>query len=736
MQLFKRTLLSLFPQEFFGNNINPANMFISFISTKEFFTVINRKIVENYKLNLFDIALDPFEFKIWFWIKPSVKPKDIDLYYWYCCTANINGNRFLNPANIWNNVTLITSIYVKDFFTKYNPNYFIYFLYSTYLLTFVFVSRIKVFPYEDKQKNFNRMVELFFSFYEFIFSQTGKNISKDDLNNIKKELLSQSEIFFLLYAHYSKSNKIFYSKEIQDKEFYGWIFYDEIKDVKYKSQIESFINESEKYIWSQIFSVLETRILQLVLPADILIKYLFLDSDIFLVVENIVSKLFDKKTLDGMIKNIVKDENRFEELIDYVTDYRNFKKNFFVWVQKYVLNIFTEEIKPEIPEEEISELMSSIWDDNRTLEESQIPDRIKKESRMMEKILNFYVTFIWWFWISRGDNFFIRLFRKDILDKISKYTVNKINSEDKEDTLYFYGSLLYSYGKNVFYYKYASDNVRAGKQRFFLPDKSDIKAIHSNISIFKLFDENFLAILLQDINIKDVKLYIKSKNILDNFIKTFGQEVSSTIKKEKSDFIKDIYSPISKNLKEIKNFLETITENLTEDDLYNLRENIYCLDFWITKYFFEKSWNLDLYTNYSDFSIMGIFSIIKESLFGFLLYLTYLKSLDENKDDKLNTDLFYIVYVKDILNISWKFLNPIIDVIKETELQFNKLLKDRITIDDNKQFFDIMKENRLVFIEQKSKADILKTIVWEDIVRFRWFLKNVTYYNKRFLIPR
>jgi hypothetical protein len=41
-------------------------MFISFISTKEFFSVINRKIVENYKLNLFDIAIDPFEFKIGF----------------------------------------------------------------------------------------------------------------------------------------------------------------------------------------------------------------------------------------------------------------------------------------------------------------------------------------------------------------------------------------------------------------------------------------------------------------------------------------------------------------------------------------------------------------------------------------------------------------------------------------------------------------------------------------------
>ena len=66
MQLFKRTLLSFFPDDMMASNVNPASMFISFISAKEFFSIINRKIIENYKLNLFDITIDPFEFKIGF----------------------------------------------------------------------------------------------------------------------------------------------------------------------------------------------------------------------------------------------------------------------------------------------------------------------------------------------------------------------------------------------------------------------------------------------------------------------------------------------------------------------------------------------------------------------------------------------------------------------------------------------------------------------------------------------
>ena len=57
MQLFKRVLLSLFPDDMMANNVNPASMFISFISAKEFFSIINRKIIENYKLNLFDISI-------------------------------------------------------------------------------------------------------------------------------------------------------------------------------------------------------------------------------------------------------------------------------------------------------------------------------------------------------------------------------------------------------------------------------------------------------------------------------------------------------------------------------------------------------------------------------------------------------------------------------------------------------------------------------------------------------
>lgn len=229
MQLFKRVLLSLFPDEIVAQTINPASMFISFISTKEFFSVINRKIVENYKLNLFDVTMDPFEFKIGFGDQTPIKPKDIDTYYSYCATANLNGYRFFSPANISNNLSLVVALYIKNIFRNYPPEYYLNFLYTVFLLSFVFLARLKIFPYKDREKNYNRFVEVLFSFYEFVFQQTGKKIDPTIIKALKKELLNQIEVFFMLFAVYKNFNTIFIHPNVTDKDIYSRLFYDELK---------------------------------------------------------------------------------------------------------------------------------------------------------------------------------------------------------------------------------------------------------------------------------------------------------------------------------------------------------------------------------------------------------------------------------------------------------------------------------------------------------------------------
>jgi hypothetical protein len=129
-----------------GDNMNPASMFVSFISTKEFFSVINRRIVENYKMNFFDIALDSFELKIGFGNTFPLKKKQIDSYYSYCSLANINGYRFFALSSMANSLTLVTSLYVKNSFIDRDNKYLLSFFFTVYLSFFVFVSKIKTFP--------------------------------------------------------------------------------------------------------------------------------------------------------------------------------------------------------------------------------------------------------------------------------------------------------------------------------------------------------------------------------------------------------------------------------------------------------------------------------------------------------------------------------------------------------------------------------------------------------------
>lgn len=756
MQLFKRVLLSLFPDEIITQNVNPASMFISFISTKEFFSVIHRKIVENYKLNLFDIALDSFEFKVGFGDKPSLKQKNTDLYYGYCSTANLNGYRFMNPANLANSVALLTSVYLKDSFEKYDPDYFIHFLYAVYLMSFVFLWRTKIFPQWDEESTFNWFVELFFNFYTYVYQQTDKKIDKEIFLILKKELLGNVDVFFMLFQFYKKLNGLFENDDFSKEEFYGRLFDDELNKKSHKLIISDFIDNADKYTSSSKFSIGEKKIFPLLFPADILLRYLFMDEEVFHIVDYVISKIFDMKEVDPLVKSFRNGDAKIEEFLMYISDHKHFKKNFFSWLQKYVVTVFREMEETENVEiieeqnEELDELMSSIWDDIENFKTFKVPERIKRESKLMEKILNFYVTFLGWFWTWRGDSFYLRLFKKPLIDKmlasVSPY-------DDRPKTVNYYGALLYQYGKNIFYYTYATDNVRAGKQKFFIPHKSTYKKVYSNMCVLRLMDENFLITLLQDLNPKDLRIYVKNKKILDLFKLKFSDSISALLKQNKKVLIKEVYSELNNSLEDLHNFSDILTWFVSKSDLFYLKESMYSLDFWVTKIFYTKlhEFGIDFKKLYSDLSILWIFATIKESLFGFMLYYQYVNDLTlrECKKSNKNTsknkkvtpkdyraDLLLLIYLRDVLQIGIEHEHTFKALLYTIIEEFSAILREWVFLDDNKDFMAIVLENWYGFVDQKTEAELWPQLSGEDIVWFRGVLKNITYYNKRFLIPK
>lgn len=220
MQLFKRILLSLFPDEIVNQTINPASMFVSFINAKQFFSVVDRKIVENYKLNLFDISLDPFEVKIGFGETPTIKVKDVDFYYGYAASANFNGYRFFSPSNIATSIALITSLYTKDAFKGKSPQLFLYVLFTVYLMTFIFQSRLKVFPSGDQKETYTWFIDVFFSFYKVVLDQAGIEISVSEMDAIRQKLLQHIQVFFMLYYVYQSIGTSIQPYGVSEKEFY------------------------------------------------------------------------------------------------------------------------------------------------------------------------------------------------------------------------------------------------------------------------------------------------------------------------------------------------------------------------------------------------------------------------------------------------------------------------------------------------------------------------------------
>ncbi len=727
MTLFKRILLSLFPDEMINQQINPASMFVGLISSKQFFSVINRKIVENYKLNLFDISLDPFEVKVWFGENPSIKVKDIDFYYGYCAVANLNWYRFLSPANITNSLTIALSMSAAPLFSQYPHYYFMNFLFAINLLGFLFAAQIKVFPYENQEKNYKRFIDLFFNFYRLIFEQSAKNIDEKYFQQIKKSLLSNIQIFFTLFYTYQQLSLEFKADGSLQKEFYQWLFYDELKKWTYKNLVTDFVENYQAYTTSETFSTTEKNIINLILPADILIRYLFEGKDIFLITSTIVWEIFDKHKIEEFTMSFLKNGDKLEEFISYITDYSHYKKNFFKGVQKFIMNKFKSSTHYEI-DQELDDFISSIGD-YESIDEVKIPERIKKESQVTERLINFYLTFLGGFWISRGDTFFLRFMKPEL---VSSIVWEADISHLKQDALFYYGSLLYSYSKNVFYYKFAYENVRAGKEKFQLPFKSQLREVYSNIFILKLFDENFLATILQDINTKDVKIYLKQKEILTHFKDVFWHKISSMLGKKDTHFVKEVYESTQETLGDQLPFLENVVKYLHEKDISNIKESLYTLDFWIYQYLVELL-NTDkekLIIQYSGQSIMGILASARDTLFGFLLYLTFLEQ--SPMTPHLETLLF--IYVSDILNISEQFQPLFIRIIKEIQRFFLPFLQARNETDDNKNFLHIGLENWLFFADWKTQWQILGATTWEDILWLRGYLKNITYYNKRYLI--
>ena len=727
MHLFKRLLLTKFPNSTIHNAVNPASMFIGFISAKEFFSIINRKIIENHKLNLFDVNLDPIEFKMGFGENPnSDKQKDLEIYFAYAVAANLNGTLFFSPANLANGVSLLATLYFKQAMTSFPEYYFVQLIYTVFLLSFTFVSRVKVFPSAHDQENYNWFVEVFFDFYKITFEQLQTKISDSDFFAVKKAVLQETAFCFLLFHFYKKLNSLLAEKS-SDTDYLDWLLW----KTKQTNLIKAF---KENYATTKYLphsSALEQSILNMVRPADILIKYLFGDANPIIAVETIVARIFDKTELDPLVQSFLTSDEQLPQLFEYLLEYKKYKYWFFAGVQNYIIKLLRSEGKEDILED-IDEMLSAI-DNGDDISNFDVPERIKRESKVTERLLNFYVTLLGGFTTARGDSFYLRLLKPEILDFFTKNSLNSLLGSEVQ--LEYFGGILYQYAKNLYYYSYINENIRAGKNKFSMPLKGDSSKVTTNFSVIKLYTEGMIASFFQDLNPKDTKLTIKNTQILELFKTQFGEQVSEMVKLGADKFLEAFYAPILSQIKDSKDFVRLLSGVLEENDLVNLKDALYKLDFWISLSFFKKLEALKLWKQYDDALLLALFGSIRETFFGLALLFVYLEQKEKAPSREKN-EILLMVYVRDILEIKIKKADQVFKLMIETIEEVMPILKLWISLDDNKGFFDLIAKNWDSFCAEKTEDQLLASFSGEDLVWFRGLLKNIAYYNKRFVMPR
>jgi len=735
MQLFRRLLLSYFPDSLVKDSFNPASMFISFISAKDFFTIIDRKIIENYKLNLFDLSVDIFEWKLWLWIhKDMMQSKMTDAYYSYIAAANFNGYKFYNIWNTANAMTLLCSLYLYESFDKEEENIFVDALYAFYLLTFLFAARIKVFPWIDEKSDFQRFIDLYFNFFEIVTSQLKHKVNKESIQKLRTKMLLHIDVFFMMFYYERRVNCLYINSDKLSKnyynEFYQWLFWPQPSIVQ-----KNFLQNKDKITIDSKFSAVEETLLFEIAPADIHLKYLFLETDVWDVISCLISNIFDKSILDKKLTSLMKNEEELDFMLDYVTDPDNFKKWFFKWVKQYVARM---RLQNQDSYEELDEMMSEIWDDVSKLDEMQIPASIKKESKIMEQFLNFYVSYLWWLSISRADTFFFRFFKWKLVPELMQYFDVRFKT-DQAIQYSWMSHLVYT--KNQAYYQFVNKKIRSWKEKFFIPAgplKSD--SIKATAYLLKSEDEIALSTLLQDCNPRIWKLYVKNKALLDRFQAQYSEMISPLIKLSTNEFVYQYYEPIFSNFKLWENVLKILQNAFTDQDVVRLKNSLYAFDVQLFREIISMFPWKKFQSLYNDTVMLQHLSLLRETLFWFLIYYRYLQNVQEQDKEKskFNLTLLKKVYILHILNRDnslYTVWSKLIDTLLE---QFWAAFSIFVEFDDNKEFFSILKENRMEFLKKlwkKSELEKENSFSIEDFLRLRWVLKHITYYNKRYLIP-
>ena len=213
----------------------------------------------------------------------------------------------------------------------------------------------------------------------------------------------------------------------------------------------------------------------------------------------------------------------------------------------------------------------------------------------------------------------------------------------------FYGLQQYFYSKNLFYYAYVQSNVKSGKEKFFLPQEKTAQLVKSTVFSLSMFDENALVTLLQDVNPRLSKLYVKNAALLEWFQKQWSKEISTLIRLKSSEFVSAFYAPFFGYCAHADQILQLLQSCFSDQEIVRLKDSLYCFDMWIFRSLLVRLPLEGLKAKYTDPVIMQIFALLRELLPGFLFYYYCICCQDEAQEKSYHPEVLIRLFVIDIL---------------------------------------------------------------------------------------
>lgn len=714
MNLFKRLLLSLFPKIFWGLH-GPANVFLWLVNAKHFFTVMSKRMVENPKLNMFDIDLDAVETKIWFGNEASVKPKDVELYFSYCCAANLNWYRFYSPANVWATLSIALSQFFVDDFPRNKKwsDQFMALLITINTAIFVFAAKIRSFPTDMSiEDQFNWFVSLFFWLFKVTLVTYGIKLTKKQLLELESILIKQSEILFAIFQFCKLFVSLFwdmspdknFTTRLYEKSVDEWAYLKRQNDISFNEQDQLYIKE--------------------VMPVEIITKLLFNWDDVFWIAEHVVPSLYERASISQYMSLLIWsksiDLSVLHSFVSYLLDHTIRKKNFFPAVKRMLMLRFQKN-NPDL--DTLDELISSISDWSGVF---TIPDSLKKESAIMDRMLNFFVWLMGVLNIGRSDSYYVRLFHGPMLSRLSSFF-----ALNRDKTHWFVLSLSSLQSKSAFFYHTIFEWVRSGKSSFIVPYIAADVALRSDDFLVDQYNTNAIAILSQDILVKDIKLSIHNKQIVDNFQLLQWTYISKLLWLNNLTFIEQFYSPLDRIFTQAI-FNNSMSIYVTDQEIKNMKEAIYTLEYRLFHDLLLDLHTANVFEDIKEDALLNSVAFMRDTLTWFMLLLTVIFTKQQVRNVNYSLDLLITIYLQSVLLLPLDKLFKFQDSIWALYNKYQILLSKITTIDDNHYFLEVWVDCRRIYISKEFKSDISI----EDSLWLRGYLKHATFYNKRYILPK